>query len=93
MVRVRLTRELDHMLAQKIPQMGKQDFFISYNRKDKAWVEWIAHQLEEAGYTTAIQVWDFRPGRNFVQKMHHAAKDTEWTIAVLSPNYLDAEYT
>lgn len=27
---------------------------ISYNRADKAWAEWIAWQLEDAGYTTLI---------------------------------------
>ncbi len=44
----------------------QKDFFISYNGKDKDWAEWIAWQLEEAGYSVIIQVWDFRPGGNFV---------------------------
>lgn len=70
-----------------------KDFFISYNGKDKAWAEWIAYQLEAAGYTTVIQAWDFRPGGNFVVEMQTAATNTERTIAVLSPNYLAAEYT
>ncbi|MGE0679806.1 MAG: TIR domain-containing protein [Candidatus Binatia bacterium] len=70
-----------------------KDFFISYNGKDKTWVEWIAYQLEETGYTTIIQTWDFRPGGNFVLEMHQAAAGTERTLAVLSQNYLDAEYT
>lgn len=41
----------------------KIDFFISYNKTDKAWAEWIAWELEEADYTTIFQAWDFRPGR------------------------------
>ncbi len=45
------------------------DFFISYTRIDRGWAEWIAWQLEEAGYTAVIQAWDFRPGSNFVQEM------------------------
>lgn len=28
-----------------------KDFFISYNSADRTWAEWIAWQLEEAGYT------------------------------------------
>ena len=28
-----------------------KDFFISYNQADRAWAEWIAWILEEAGYT------------------------------------------
>ncbi|MCZ6680222.1 MAG: toll/interleukin-1 receptor domain-containing protein, partial [Candidatus Poribacteria bacterium] len=70
-----------------------KDFFISYNGKDKPWAEWIAWTLEEAGYEVVIQAWDFRPGGNFVMEMQKAATGTERTIAVLSDNYLNAEYT
>ncbi|NEP01895.1 MAG: toll/interleukin-1 receptor domain-containing protein [Symploca sp. SIO2E9] len=70
-----------------------KDFFISYNGADKAWAEWIAWILEEAGYSVVIQAWDFLPGGNFVLEMHKAAAGTEKTIAVLSENYLNAEYT
>ena len=40
-----------------------------------------------------IQASDFRPGGNFVLEMQQAATDTHKTIAVLSDNYLNAEYT
>ena len=70
-----------------------KDFFISYNRHDKQWAEWIAWTLEEAGYTVVIQAWDFRPGGNFVLDMQRAAAECEKTIAVLSANYLQSEYT
>jgi len=69
-----------------------QDFFISYNRADKSWAEWIAWQLEDAGYATLIQAWDFRPGSNFVLEMQKAATETQRTIAVLSPDYLKSDF-
>lgn len=69
-----------------------KDFFISYNKADHAWAEWIAWQLEDAGYTTIIQAWDFRPSSNFVSEMNRAASEAERTIAVLSPEYLRATY-
>ena len=70
------------------------DFFISYNKADRAWAEWLAWQLETEGYTTIIQAWDFRPGTNFVAKMQEAATTATRTIAVLSPDYLnDAPYS
>ncbi len=72
---------------------AKKDFFISYNRADRMWAEWIASQLEAAGYTTVFQARDFRPGCNFVLEMDKAAKEGERTIAVLSPAYLSALYT
>lgn len=71
----------------------KRDFFISRNKADRDWAQWIAWQLEEAGYTTVLQDWDFRPGQNFVLKMHEAAANCERTIAVLSADYLAAEFS
>ncbi|MCX6673443.1 MAG: FxSxx-COOH system tetratricopeptide repeat protein [Methanothrix sp.] len=65
-----------------------KDFFISYNKADRQWAEWIAWQLEEAGHSVVIQCWDFLPGCNFVLEMHEAAKAAERTIGVLSPNFL-----
>jgi hypothetical protein len=72
--------------------MSKVDFFISYNQADEDFAEWVAATLEEAGYTTRIQKWDFRPGNNFVMAMDAAAKESRRTIAVLSPDYLAAAF-
>jgi len=69
------------------------DFFISYTGVDRSWAEWIAWQLEAAGYTTVIQAWDFRPGANFALAMQHVAAESERTIAVLSPAYLQSGFT
>lgn len=68
------------------------DFFVSYNSADREWAEWIAWQLEEAGFTTFLQAWDFRPGSNFVIEMDRAASRAKRTIAVLSPDYLGASF-
>ena len=73
--------------------MADAHFFISYTSADCDWAEWIAWQLEATGYTTVIQAWDFRPGGNFVVAMQRAAAESERTIAVLSPAYLQSGYT
>lgn len=72
--------------------MGK-DFFISYTQVDKAWAEWVAWELEEAHYETALQAWDILAGSNFVLEMQKAATQAERTITILSPEYLAALYT
>ncbi len=69
------------------------DFFISYSRDDAAWATWIAAQLERAGYTTIIDLWDFPAGSNFVLQMDQAVRSASRTLAVLSPSYLGALYT
>jgi TIR domain len=71
----------------------KRDFFVSYNGSDQGWAEWIAWEVEDAGYTTVIQAWDFQAGSNFVLEMQRAARETERTLAVLSDHYLQALYT
>jgi tetratricopeptide (TPR) repeat protein len=72
---------------------ASRNFFISYNSADRLWAEWVAWQLEEAGYSILLQAWDFRPGSNFVMEMHQASRMAERTVAILSPNYLNALYT
>jgi hypothetical protein len=69
-----------------------KDFFISYTQADRDWAEWIAWQLEGAGYSTVIQAWDFRPGQNFVSAMHRAAQEAERTMPLLSPFYLKSKF-
>lgn len=70
-----------------------KNFFVSYNKADSRWAEWIAWQLEEAGYSVILQAWDFHAGGNFIQDMHKAAVQADRTIAVLSPDYLKASFT
>jgi hypothetical protein len=71
---------------------GHRDFFISYTATDRQWAEWIAYHLEEKGYSTIIQDWDFLPGSNFVLEMDKVIKRVERVIAVLSPEYLASQY-
>jgi tetratricopeptide (TPR) repeat protein len=70
----------------------QQDFFISYTSSDRAWAEWIAWQLEDDGYSTVLQAWDFAPGDNFVERMREALEQADRTIALLSQAYLASPY-
>jgi TIR domain len=49
---------------------ANRDFFISYTQADRAWAEWLAWELEAAGYTTMHQAWDMPPGVAFVHVMN-----------------------
>ncbi|NWJ49193.1 MAG: toll/interleukin-1 receptor domain-containing protein, partial [Chloroflexi bacterium] len=77
-------------MSQNEPQ---KDFFISYNKADKGWAEWVAWQLEAAKYTTVIQAWDFKKGGNFVLDMQRAAGGCERLIAIFSSDYLTSMFT
>jgi tetratricopeptide (TPR) repeat protein len=69
-----------------------RDFFISYTAVNRSWAEWVAVQLEAAGYSTVLQAWDFRPGRDFLHEMQQATRSAGRTIAVLSPAYFGSQF-
>ncbi|MEV4432980.1 TIR domain-containing protein [Streptomyces sp. NPDC049585] len=68
------------------------DFFVSYSPADEHWASWIAWTLEEAGYRTVLQAWDFVPGTNFVDFMDRGVSESAAVIAVLSRNYERSRY-
>jgi hypothetical protein len=71
----------------------QRDFFVSYTQADRAWAEWIAWELEAAGYTTVLQAWDMPAGTAFVHAMDQAVQTTRHVVLVLSPAYLRSEMT
>ena len=70
-----------------------RDFFISYTGVNRPWAEWIAVELERAGYSTVLQAWDFRPGTDFMHEMQEATTSAQRTIAVLSPAYFGSDFS
>lgn len=69
------------------------DFFISYTKADRTYAITIRGWLEDAGYSVVMQDPDFAAGSNFVLEMDRAAKEVARTIAVLSEDYLKANFT
>ena len=70
------------------------DFFVSHAGADRAWAEWVAWQLAEAGYTVELDVWDWAPGRNFVTAMSDALDRATRVVALFSAAYFDrSRYT
>jgi hypothetical protein len=70
-----------------------KDFFISYTSSDAKWAEWIAWELEAAGYSVVVQLWDFHPGNDFIAEMERASREAGQTLAVLSPKYFQSRFT
>src|SRR4051812_8827942 len=76
-----------------MPAPPGPDVFVSYAGVDVEWATWIAWELEQAGFTTALQARDFLPGANFVAEMQAATADARCTLAVLTADYLSSRYT
>src|SRR5215471_11819133 len=70
------------------------DFFVSHAGADRAWAEWVAWQLADAGYRVELDVWDWPAGRNFVTAMCDALDRCEKVVALFSVAYFDrSRYT
>jgi hypothetical protein len=72
----------------------RTDFFVSHAGADRAWAEWVAWELAEAGYTVELDVWDWAAGRNFVTAMSDALGRCDRVVALFSAAYFDrSRYT
>src|SRR3954449_11246657 len=57
------------------------DFFISHAGRDTVWAEWLPWQLQQAGYTVELDVWDWAPGEDFVARMEAALESADRLLA------------
>ena len=72
----------------------RTDFFLSHAGADRAWAEWVAWQLTDAGYTVELDVWDWAAGQNFVTAMSDALARCDRVVALFSAAYFDrSRYT
>lgn len=67
-------------------------YFISYNKNDLAWAEWVGWVVEDLGAKVIIQAWDFTPGKSWVQEMHDATNTSDCTICILSEDFLKSGF-
>jgi TIR domain/Tetratricopeptide repeat/NB-ARC domain len=72
----------------------RTDFFVSHAGADRAWAEWVAWQLTQAGYTVVLDVWDWAAGRNFITAISDALDHCDRVVALFSAAYFDrSRYT
>ena len=65
--------------------------FVSHAGRDRAWAEWVAWQLEHAGWDIAVELdcWDWQAGDNFVAKMTIALDTCDRMLALFSQAYFE----
>lgn len=66
--------------------------FISYSRKDTAFVRHLAADLEKAGYSVWWDISDLRGGDDWVRLIPEAIERSEFFIVVLTPNSTASEW-
>jgi hypothetical protein len=70
---------------------GRVDLFVSHAGRDRAWAEWVAWELQQAGYRVELDFWDWEVGENFVEKMRDALDRADRMVALFSEAYFEAE--
>jgi tetratricopeptide (TPR) repeat protein len=70
---------------------GRVDLFVSHAGRDRAWAEWVAWELRQAGYRVELDSWDWQVGENFVGKMRDALERADRMVALFSEAYFEAE--
>ncbi len=70
------------------------DTFISYRHQnpDRAFARKILALLESKGLKVAVDERDFAPNKRFLTEMERCIKQSRFTLAILSPRYLDSEF-
>jgi tetratricopeptide (TPR) repeat protein len=70
------------------------DVFISYSHADEEWVtDMLLPRLEGAGLRVCIDYRDFVAGKPALVNMQDAAKNSRHTVLVLTPAWVESEWT
>lgn len=90
---VRAAPDLDSWFTKRLhltERVGGTTVFISYAHADRAWAEWIAWQLEEAGFACTLQALEHHSGTDVVRLIEQSLDAADQIITVLSPSYFDS---
>jgi TIR domain-containing protein len=68
------------------------DAFISYRRarRDKSFALQLMRDLEQLGYRVALDERDFDASASFLEEMERCVRNSRFTLAVVSPRYLQS---
>ncbi|MER5956113.1 toll/interleukin-1 receptor domain-containing protein [Streptomyces sp. NPDC001939] len=69
--------------------MGRGErLFVSYAGADRAWAEWVAWHLQDAGYDVELDLWHWGAGDNAVLRMSQAVERGRM-VALFSQAYFE----
>lgn len=66
------------------------DIFISYRTTHKTWVDILACNLKDHGFTLFLDSWELIPGQDFTQQIHAALHNSRCAILVATPDASDS---
>ena len=85
-----------HTAAVAVPDAAtRYDVFISYRHggADTDVARQLLQALEADGYAVAIDERDFPANASFLQEMERCIRESRYTVAIVSPRYLESAHT
>jgi hypothetical protein len=83
------------------PVLEPKDVYLCYNRADRDWVKNLAEQLESETIDglpdsrrlrVFLDLWDIDSGESLIRKMNEGMKNSQFVVAVLSPEFMKAPW-
>ncbi len=75
-----------------VRERSRGRLLVSHAGRDTAWAEWLAWQLEQAGYRVELDVWDWAPGEDFITRMQQALQRADRLLAVCTEVYFASTF-
>ena len=91
-------KQLQSEIVQSILQgkiaSGDFDVFISYDDRDRSWVEnWLLPRLSQKGIHSYTKSKNFEIGRSLLENIEMGIERSRKTILVISPHWLSSEWS
>ncbi len=80
------------MIQEPSQEPGRPTVFLSHSSNDKDFVERLAGDIEKAGIDVWYDRWEIRVGDSIVGKINAGLKDSDYVIAVISPNSVQSKW-
>lgn len=61
------------------------DIFISYRTTRRPWVEILAYNLQQQGYTVFLDAWELKAGDHFVREIFQALNHSKCALLIATP--------
>src|SRR5690242_1738792 len=74
------------------PPSHGYDFFISYVKEDRSWAEWIAWQLEAAGFSVSLNLTFLQDGDPVIPRLADLIRNNASAVLVLVSKHLGNQY-
>jgi TIR domain len=87
-----VSADVPQPLSVSLSRPEVYDVFISYRRarRDKRFAHELMRDLEQLGYRVALDERDFDASASFLEEMERCVKTSRFTLAVISPQYLQS---